>query len=294
MALGLIGLGKMGMSLALRLKSQGIHDLVVWDRDALAQDRARANSLQLLNDASEVCQASEMVMTVINDDAGIHQLYLGEKGLLTIDIKDKLFIEMSTIQPQTVRDLGQRVLAMGGHLIGAPMMGTVSSALNGSLFLPIGGEPSDLIRAKPYLDLIASETRLIGPLGTGHVVKLISNLTMAAYIQSLAEGLALASQEGLELKAVLDVLALSPSANAWLKFRGFELTHPSDEVTLDIASLRKDMLNAMTAGVSKGVPMDLTSSLVTTLSGAVACGHGKRDIAHMPSILREQWVQKPA
>ena len=182
MALGLIGLGKMGMSLALRLKSQGISDLVVWDRDALARDRARANSLQVLNDASEVCQASEMVMTVINDDAGIHQLYFEEKGLLTIDIKDKVFIEMSTIQPQTVRDLGQRVLAMGGHLIGAPMMGTVVSALNGSLFLPIGGEQSDLIRAKPYLDLIASETRLIGPLGTGHVVKLISNLTMAAYI----------------------------------------------------------------------------------------------------------------
>lgn len=294
MTLGLVGLGKMGMSLANRLRAQGVHDLVVWDRDEGVQKQAKAHGLSVMDNAVLLCQASKVIMTVINDDAGVNELFLSSNGLLSGDVTNKLFIEMSTIQPQTIRSLELRVKAMGARLLGAPMMGTVVSAQNGTLFLPIGGEQSDLDQAQPYFDLIATQTRLIGPLGCGHLVKLISNLTMAAYIQSLAEGLALASQEGMDLQTVLDVLTLSPSANAWLKFRGHELIHPSQEVTLDITSLRKDMLNAMVTGTSSGVPMDLTSSLVTTLSGAVACGHGKKDIAQMPRLFREQWVQKPA
>ena len=64
-------------------------------------------------------------------------------------------------------------------------------------------------------------------------------------------------------------------------------------MTLDIRNMRKDVLNALNAGVSNGIPMDLTSSLALNLSSAIASGKGHEDIAYFPKFFREQMVQKP-
>jgi 3-hydroxyisobutyrate dehydrogenase len=134
----------------------------------------------------------------------------------------------------------------------------------------------------------------MGPLGSGNVMKLISNLSMASYIHSLAEGIALAQSYKLDLNQVIEVMHLSPSANPWLKFRGPALFTESEEVTLDISSLRKDINNTLICGATNGLSLGLTATTLNFLSSAVAFGLAKDDIVKLPKFLLENFKQNPA
>ena len=267
--------------------------MVVWDHDAEKLKQCEGMNFKLAQNASEVSKTCDIVLSIINDDAGVKELYSSNEGLLANDVEGKLFIEMSTIQPQTARNLSLTVQSQGAHLIGAPLMGTIVSVNNGTVFIPVGASEDDLEKALPILSLLSNHIKLMGPIGTGHAAKLVSNLTMAAYIQSIAEGLALSDSEGIDFEDMLEVLSLSPTSNPWLKNRSQFLRGLASDMTLDIRNMRKDVLNALNAGVSNGIPMDLTSSLALNLSSAIASGKGHEDIAYFPKFFREQMVQSP-
>ena len=293
MKVGLIGIGKMGFAIARRLKDQGLDFLVVWDRDVEKLKQCAGMGFKIAKNASEVSQACDIVLSIINDDAGVNELYTSKEGLLSTNIEGKLFIEMSTIQPQTVRDLSLTIQSQHAHIIGAPLMGTIVSVNNGTVFIPVGGSAVDLEKARPILSLLSNHIKLMGPIGTGNAAKLVSNLTMAAYIQSISEGLALSDSEGIHFEDMLEVLSLSPTSNPWLKNRTQYLRGQVNDTTLDIRNMRKDILNALNVGVSNGIPMDLTSSLAVNLSSAIASGKGHEDIAYLPKFFREHMIQSP-
>jgi 3-hydroxyisobutyrate dehydrogenase len=294
MIFGLIGLGRMGLAVAERLQSQGFDEIVVWDRNPERLRVAEQMGLIVAENAQGVAQSASMIMSLINDDAGAKNLYYGPQGLLQASVDGKLFIESSTLQPQTVRELSVRVQQMGAQLIGAPFMGTIPTVKAGLVFIPAGGRLQDIERAQPVLSALSVSVKHMGAVGSGHAIKLVSNLTLAAYIQSLSEGLSLGLGEGLEMGQMLEVLAMAPTANAWLKNKKNVLMGHKDDTTLDINNLRKDMTNVVASGSALGVPMGLSSALVTSLSGAVAAGAGFEDIAHLPQFFIEQMVQKPA
>jgi 3-hydroxyisobutyrate dehydrogenase-like beta-hydroxyacid dehydrogenase len=294
MIFGLIGLGRMGQAVVHRLQSQGFDEILVWDKNAQRMGAAKQMGVMLADNAEEVAQKASMIMSLINDDAGAKSLYLGPQGLLQASVEGKLFIESSTLQPQTVRELSVRVQEMGAQLIGAPIMGTIPTVKAGLVFIPAGGRLQDIERAQPVLSALSMSVKHMGAVGSGHAIKLVSNLTMAAYIQSLSEGLAMGLGEGLEMEQMLEVLAMSPTANAWLKNKKNVLLGHSEETTLDINNLRKDMINVVACGSAVGVPMGLSSALVSNLSGAVAGGAGQEDIAHLPQFFIEKMVQNPA
>lgn len=174
------------------------------------------------------------------------------------------------------------------------MMGSIPTVLEGKLFLPLGGNTEDIERAKPIFNLISRSTKHVGSIGQGHAAKLAVNLTMAAYLQALTEGLAMALAEGVSIDDLLEVLSEAPTANGWLKSKIPVLKGGSSETTLDIVSLRKDVINAVATGALSGVPMSMAASIASSLSGVVAQGQGGRDLATFPSLFRETLTQKPA
>lgn len=294
MKIGIIGLGRMGQAMVQRLVSQGVNDIVVWDRNQERINQISSLSIQVGRHASDVANRSDCIMVMINDDVGAVNLYQNKDGLLTGEVAGKLFIEMSTLQPKTLRYLEEQVLAKGARLLGAPMMGSIPTVLEGKLFLPLGGHTADIERAMPIFKLISRSTKHVGSIGQGHAAKLAVNLTMAAYLQALTEGLAMALAEGVSMDDLLDVLGEAPTSNGWLKSKVSVLKGGSSETTLDIVSLRKDVINAVATGALSGVPMSMAASIASSLSGAVAQGQGGRDLATFPSLFRETLIQKAA
>ncbi len=288
MIVGLIGLGRMGSAMAQRLTGNGV-DVIGWDQNVAAVDalgsRGRAH-------ARAIADGAEIIITTITEDTGVRAVFTGANGLLAGNVSGKLFVEMSTLQPATVRELAPAVEARGARIVDAPVLGTIPSVLDGKLVALLGGAPEDIERAKTVLDVLAQKVVPMGGLGCGHAMKLAVNLGLAAFIQGLAESLALGEREGLAMDVMLGVLANAPTANAWFASRRGVLTGEVTNVTLDIRTLRKDMMSVVATGARDGVPMPLSAGVLTALSAAVAGDYGDRDIGALAAFLREEMVQR--
>ena len=290
MKLGIVGLGRMGAAISQRLRQQGF-ELVGWDHNADVNRTLAAGGLRIGANARDVAAQSEIVISIITEDHGVRRIFNGPDGFLSGDVKGKLFIEMSTLQPMTGRELAPLVDAKGARLIESPVLGTIPQVRDGKLFAMVGGRAEDLDRARPVLEKMTRRIAHMGPSGAGYAMKLAVNLGLGAYIQAVSESLALGLKQGLTLDQMLDVLQEAPYASGWLKSKIDVLKGAPAEMTLDIRTLRKDLMSAVATGALTGVPMPLSAATLVSLSAAVADGYGSGDLAELPKFVREAMLQ---
>ena len=291
MIVGIVGLGRMGSAMAQRLSQNGC-EVIGWDRNPAAVRALADAGGTTAAHARAVASAAPFVITTITEDSGVRGLFGAPEGMLQAGIAGTLFIEMSTLQPLTVRELAGAIEAHGARIVDAPVLGTIPSVREGKLVALLGGTVEDVARARPVLDILAQKVVHMGPLGSGHAMKLAANLGLAAYVQGLAESIALGEREGLSLDAMLGVFAAGPTANGWLNARKGVLTGEKTEVSLDIRTLRKDMMSVVATGARAGVTMPLSTGVLAALSAAVAGAWGARDIGELAAFLREKIVQR--
>ena len=324
MKVGLVGLGRMGAAIAQRLNERGC-EVAAWDRNPKAREAQAKRGLRIVNNPRAVASAADVVLSIITEDKGVRQIFAGPDGFLSGEIKGKLFIEMSTLQPMTHRELAPVVKARGAHLVDSPVMGSIPTVREGRLLALLGGDAADVERARSVLDHLTRRIVHIGPNGAGCAMKLAVNLGMAVYLQSLAEAISLGASEGLKLDQMLDIFGEAPTASPWLKGKvgwalfpeflvvvivmavataalqldrgGVKLdgeAHAesvSGDITLDIRTMRKDVMSAIATGARNGVAMPATSGTLASLSAAVAGGWGDRDLAEVPRYFREFMLQ---
>jgi 3-hydroxyisobutyrate dehydrogenase-like beta-hydroxyacid dehydrogenase len=289
MKTGLVGLGKMGLAMAKRLKSSG-RDIVAWDIDPAKRKAAEAAGIAVVATPAEVTAAADAIISIVTDDAGVEWLFT-EGGLLAGGAKGKLFIEMTTTRPLTAKTVAALVEKAGGRFVGAPTLGSIPTVAEGKLFVLAGGADEDIARARVVLADLAGEVAAIGPLGAGNTMKLIANMMMAAYLEALAEGLAMGTESGLSLETMLGVLTKGPFASPWLATKIPTLLGQPGDTTLDIAGLRKDILSAVATGSTANVAMPLAMGILTSLNAAIAAGYAGVDLAELPKIFREHMVR---
>ena len=290
MKLGIVGLGRMGAAMSQRLREQGF-EVMGWDQRAEANKDLAAGGLRIAANAREVTAASEIVISSITEDNGARRIFSGPDGFLQGDVTGKLFIEMSTLQPMTGRELAPLVEARGARLIEAPVLGTIPQVRGGTLFAMVGGAAEDLARGRAVLEKLTRRILHMGPHGAGYAMKLAANIGLGAYVQAIAESLALGMKQGLALDQMLDALSESATATGWLKAKTGVLKGEQGDMTLDIRTLRKDMMSAVATGALTGVPMPLSAGALASLSAAVDGDFGAGDIAELPKFFREAMLQ---
>jgi 3-hydroxyisobutyrate dehydrogenase len=291
MKVGIVGLGRMGSAMSRRLLQQGF-DVVGWDQKTQANQAMVADGLPIATNPRDVAVQSDAVISSITEDQGVRKIFSGAGGFLDGDVAGKLFIEMSTLQPMTGRELAPLVAARGARLIDAPVLGTIPQVQAGSLFAMVGGKAEDLERARPVLEKLTRRIVHMGGNGSGYAMKLAANLGLGAYIQAIAESLALGLQQGLALDLMVDVLQESATATGWLKAKADVLKGKTGDMTLDIRTLRKDIMSAVATGALTGVPMPLAAGTLASLSAAVDGDYGDGDLAELPKFFREAMLQK--
>jgi 3-hydroxyisobutyrate dehydrogenase len=290
MKIGLVGLGRMGTAMSHRLRQHGF-EVMAWDQKPAANQALADAGLPIAANPRAVAAGSEIVISIITEDHGVRRIFTASNGFLGGDVKGKLFIEMSTLQPMTGRELAPVVAAKGARLIDSPVLGTIPQVRDGKLLALVGGPAEDLERARPLLENMTRRIVHMGPNGAGYAMKLAVNLGLGAYIQALSESLALGAKQGLTLDQMLDVLQEAPYASNWMKSKIGVLKGEKPEMTLDIRTLRKDIMSAVATGALSGVPMPLSAGTLASLSAAVANGAGAGDLAELPKFLREAMVQ---
>lgn len=290
MKVGIVGLGRMGSAMSQRLRQQGF-DVTGWDHNADVNRALAATGLRIATGARDVAAGSDVVISIITEDHGVRRIFNGPNGFLDGDVAGKLFVDMSTLQPMTGRELAPTVAAKGARLIESPVLGTIPQVRAGALFAMVGGRAEDLDRARPVLEKMTRRIVHMGPNGSGYAMKLAVNLGLGGYIQAISESLALGLKQGLALDQMLDVLQEGPYASGWLKSKVDVLKGAPAEMTLDIRTLRKDLMSAVATGALSGVPMPLSAATLASLSAAVAGNYGSGDLAELPKFVREAMLQ---
>jgi 3-hydroxyisobutyrate dehydrogenase-like beta-hydroxyacid dehydrogenase len=291
MKVGLVGLGRMGRAINTRLSENGF-EVTGWDRDPAATKVVVGRGMKAAPHPRAVAEAADVVISIITEDNGVKNVFRGKDGFLSGDVRGKLFIDMSTLQPMTGRELAPVVAAAGAKLIDSPVFGTIPHVLQGKLYAMVGGDAADLERAKPVLDKLASKIAHMGPNGAGYAMKLCINLGLAAFIQATSEALALGTREGLKLEQMLDIMSEAPTANGWFNGKKGALKGEPADVTLDLKTMRKDIMSMVATGAVNGMPMPLSSGMLSSFSAAVAQGWGDKDIGDLAKFFRENMGQK--
>ena len=209
---GFIGLGRMGHGMAGRYLDAGI-DVAVWNRSKAKAEDLIARGARWAVSPAEAADGADAVVTMVADDEASRSVWLGENGAASKMKAGSLAIECSTVSHQHALGMARELRGRGLIYIDCPVTGLPQAAAAGKLTLLVGAEPADLDSAKPFLAPIGDVIRHFGAVGTGTVFKLINNLMGAVQIASLAEGIAIAEQAGLDMNLVTEALSTGAVAS---------------------------------------------------------------------------------
>ena len=285
MQIGLAGLGAMGAAMAARLIEVG-HRVTVWNRTADKAKPLVAAGAEVVATPAALAQSCEAVITMLTDKAAIDAVYNGPGGLLTGDVKGKLFIDMSTLPPEVTIDLAPKVRAKGAAFVECPVGGSTAPARQGKLLGLMGAEPADAARAKPILDELCRKVEHCGPVGTGAAMKLAINLPLMVAWQAYGEAFAIARDVGWEPKRLLDLFVESNGANKALAARAEMIVamfegRDAGPTTFSIANGLKDLRTMVETGETKGADMLATKAALAGFDDATKHGFGGGDGAQM-------------
>ena len=209
---GFIGLGRMGHGMAGRYLDAGF-DVAVWNRSKSKAEDLIARGARWAASPAEAADGADAVVTMVADDEASRSVWLGENGAAAKMKAGSLAIECSTVSHQHALDMARELRGRGLIYIDCPVTGLPQAAAAGKLTLLVGADAADLDRAGPYLAPIGDTIRHFGAVGTGTVYKLINNLMGAVQIASLAEGIAMAEQAGLDMNLVAEAMATGAVAS---------------------------------------------------------------------------------
>ncbi|TMJ32384.1 MAG: NAD(P)-dependent oxidoreductase [Alphaproteobacteria bacterium] len=293
MRIAVAGMGKMGSAIAQRLMEVG-HDVTVWNRNPEKVDPVAKAGAAVAATAMELAQKAEAIITILTDAAAIDAVYDGVTGLLVGDVTDKLFIEMSTVEPQTEAALAAKVRAKGAALVECPVGGSVGPARQGKLIGLMGAEPADAARATPILNQLCRRLEHCGAVGAGAVMKLTINMPLMIYWQALGEALALCRPLGLDPAQVIDLLADTSGGPNVLKVRGPAVAKmlkglDGGPVTFDIDSAVKDLRTMLCVGEGRGIDLPLVERTLACYEEAKRNVSGDAEV----SVVSVYWANRP-
>jgi 3-hydroxyisobutyrate dehydrogenase len=286
MKIGIAGTGRMGAAIAQRLMSLG-HELTVWNRTAEKTQPLAAAGAKVAATPFQAASFSEAVITILTDAAAIATAYHARDGLLSGSVAGKLFIEMSTVRPGTERELAARIREKGAAMVECPVGGTVGPAREGKLFGFVGGEASDVARARPLLEQLCRRIEHVGPVGAGASMKLAINLPLLVFWQAFGEALSICRPLRLDAARLVDIFTDTSGGPNVLKNRGLAVTAALQgkdvgPITVDIDAMRKDLRTMIEEAKSFGADLPVTASALQCYDEASSDGLGKGDITAIP------------
>ena len=210
-----LGLGVMGYPMAGHLLKKGGHDVTVYNRTAAkAQQWAKEYGGKSAATPREAAKDCDFVMMCVGNDDDVRSVAYGDNGALAGMKKGAILVDHTTASAAVARELHKKAQEKGIGFVDAPVSGGQAGAVNAQLGIMCGGEQATFDKAKPVLDVYAKMCALIGEPGAGQLTKMVNQLCIVGIAQSLAEALAFAKRNHLDLEKVIAVISKG-AAQSW-------------------------------------------------------------------------------
>ncbi|MBR9970992.1 3-hydroxyisobutyrate dehydrogenase [Magnetospirillum sulfuroxidans] len=290
--IGFIGLGNMGGPMMRNLLKAG-HSVRVFDLSDAARQMAATAGAQVVDTASATAQDADVVVSMLPAGEHVKAVYLGKDGVMAAAPKGCLFIDSSTIDVASARDVAAAAEANGQMLVDAPVSGGVGGAEAGTLTFMVGGSDAAFTKALPFLELMGKTIVHAGGAGTGQAAKICNNMLLGISMIGTCEAFALAEKLGLDAQKLFDISSKSSGQNwsmtTYCPVPGPVPTSPANrdyQPGFAAAMMLKDLKLAVEAAAKSGASVPLGSQASQLYALYAGSGHAGTDFSGIINMLR--------
>jgi 3-hydroxyisobutyrate dehydrogenase len=290
--IGFIGLGNMGLPMALNLIKAG-HDVTGFDLFPQGVEKLKAGGGSAAKDANAIAAGSEIVITMLPAGKDVREVYLGPNGLIAHAKPGTLFIDSSTIDVDSARMVAAETVAAKMLMLDAPVSGGVGGAQAGTLTFMVGGPDAAFQKAEPLLNVMGKTVVHAGGAGAGQAAKICNNMILGISMIAVGEAFVLAEKLGLDKQKLFDIASKSSgqcwSLTTYCPVPGPVPTSPANrdyQAGFTAAMMLKDLRLAQDAARASGATTPLGADAASIYGLYVGQGEGARDFSGVIKFLR--------
>ena len=280
---GMVGLGGMGKAIAINIAKAGFEFTVADLREAPLKE-LKEHGASIADSPHDVAAAADIVLASLPSNEASEKVALGPDGVLAGSKSGDIYIELSTIGLEVVRNISDQAAEKGVSLLDAPVSGSMEQRQKGTLSIMVGGDESTLNRAMPVFNAFGDKIFHAGDSGAGATVKLVNNLLNGINTVATMEALVLGVKAGLSVQTMQEVISVS-SGSSWI------FNHLVDQImtlspepppgkTADMGlhTISKDVKLAVELAQNLSVPMELGSSALQPFLAGLGNGWADKEL----------------
>jgi 3-hydroxyisobutyrate dehydrogenase-like beta-hydroxyacid dehydrogenase len=277
----------MGAGMVPRLLAAG-HNVIGWNRTKEKATSLIEMGMHWADTPRETASQSEIVFSIVTDAAAVRAVALGADGIISGLSKDAVYLDMSTIAPESSRAIAAEFSEVGLTMLDAPISGSTVTLEQGKASLMVGGDKNAYERVRPVLLDIGAKAAYIGENGMAVQMKLAINLVLMVEVIAFGEGVALAEKGGVEREVAVEAMLNSVVASPVLGYRGpFIIEGNMPEKPLaDVTLQQKDMLLVLELGRTLGSPVPLAAAANEMMNACRGLGIDHRDFVTAREVYR--------
>jgi 3-hydroxyisobutyrate dehydrogenase-like beta-hydroxyacid dehydrogenase len=273
--IGFIGLGLMGAAMVGRLQDLGYSLSVMGNVTRPRIDAAVERGATEAASARELAGASDIVMLCMDTSKSVEARMRGADGVIAGLKPGAVVIDFGTSLPGSTKALGAEVAAAGGILLDAPLGRTPSHGREGKLNIMCAGDEAAYNTVKPVLDDLGENVFHLGPLGSGHTIKLINNFFAMTTANAMSEAFAMADKAGVPRQGLYDVMSAGPLHSGMMDFiKAYAVDGNAEMLAFSIRNAAKDVGYYGAMADDLGVDSIMSKCADRALKEAVDDGRG--------------------
>ncbi len=287
--IGFIGLGTMGMPMAVNLLKSG-YTVYGYNRTAAKREQLKAlGALEAASPAEAARQADVIFTNVSNDDALLEVVY-GPGGILEGSRPGLTVIDCSTVSPATSRRIAEELKAQQAFFLDAPVTGSKPAAESGTLVFMVGGEEAVYEEHLDLFEVLGSKCLYMGDSGSGSYAKLAHNTIVGINAIGLMEGFSIAAKAGLSPEKFLEIVTAGGANSRQAELKGNKIIQRDFSNQFSTALMLKDLLLAQKLTAGFQLPAPLLHAATSIFQMGLAKGLGDQDLSSVIQCY-EDWMK---
>lgn len=293
--IGFIGVGVMGEPMCRNLVHKHDGPVTAYDIDPAPLERLAVDGAAIAPSIAVLAEAADLIFLSLPSGREVHSVCLGDGGLIEHVQTGTTVVDTSTAPPALAREIEGAFAARGVCFADAPVARTRQAAVDGTLSIMVGSDAALLKRLRPLLVHIAQDVTHCGPVGSGQAVKILNNMILFQNVRALAEGLAVARQQGIEPATFLEAVGRSSGDSFALQNHGMKamLEQRFPEGAFPVTYALKDLDYALELAADAGIDAEGAASVKALFAEAIENGLGARYHPVIATLIDRQRPTKP-
>ena len=284
--IGIIGTGMLGEAVGLHLLDSK-YEVTVYNRTKDKVENLVKHGASAVETPKDVAEKSDIVITVVKDASAVSDVAFGNNGIIHGRHDGLTVADMSTINPNSAKEISQKFSDSGISFLEIPVMGGPNVAIDGKLVMMISGNEKTYEKFSDVFDTIAEKTFFLGESGTAHSIKLAMNLQIAMLALSLSEGITFTRKAGFDPEIFLKILNSTYFKTGMSEKKAYKMIKDDFKPTFTLQNLKKDLDTINEAAGTFNAELSMSKMASEVYQNAMDAGFSDIDYTGILAYLKQ-------